>query len=399
VNILILAPQVPYPPKQGTALRNWGILRGLAVQHRVSLLTFAAPDQPPDPPAELSACLERSAILPQPTRATSARLKTLLTSPRPDLAHRLADAAFRMHLARWLDEIAFDWVVAEGLELAPYLDGVWVRASRPRVAFDAHNCEYLLQQRAFQADVRRPRRWPAAAYSFIQQHRLRRYEAEVCRRADLVMAVSREDALALHRIAPDCEPLVLPNGLFVTEYATFPERATLQAPAFVFTGTMDFRPNVDGMLWFGREVWSRVREALPEATCYVVGKRPHPRLEALRDLPGIVITGSVPETRAYIGAATVYIAPLLVGGGTRLKLLEAMAMGRAIVSTPLGAEGFPAPERAMLLAAEPLAFALACIRLARNPAERVRLGAAAQAYVAHYDWDALLPPFLARLQA
>ncbi|HDQ34853.1 MAG TPA: glycosyltransferase, partial [Chloroflexi bacterium] len=368
--ILILAPQAPFPPRQGTALRNWGILRGLAAHHELSLLTFAAPDQPQEPAPPLAAALDRCAILPQPQRTSAARLKTLLTSRRPDLAHRLASETFAAQLRRWLDEITFDWILVEGLELAPYLDVVWAREARPRVAFDDHNCEYLLQRRAFQTDLRQPRRWPLAAYSYIQWQRLRRYEADICRRADLVIAVSDADAAALRALDPALEPLVLNNGLAVREYADFTERAPLDMPAFVFTGTMDFRPNVDGMLWFAHEVWPQIRAALPEATCYVVGRRPHPRLEPLRALPGMVITGGVPETRAYIGAATVYIVPLRVGGGTRLKLLESMAMRRAIVATPLGAEGFPAPERALALAETADDFAAACIRLAQDPAAR-----------------------------
>lgn len=396
--ILILTPQVPYPPKQGTALRNWGILRGLAAQHRVSLLSFTAPDQSLEPPGELTERLEQLALIPQPTRTTAARLQTLVMSARPDLAHRLASEAFRAQLTQWLAADRFDWVLVEGLELAPYLDVVWTHPSHPRVVFDDHNCEYLLQQRAFQTDLRHSRRWPLAAYSFLQWQRLRRYEAEVCRRADLVVAVSQEDAAALRRIVPACDPLVLPNGLFIADYSTFSERAALQEPAFVFTGTMDFRPNVDGMLWFGKEVWPRIRAVLPQATCYGVGKNPHARLEPLRALPGMVITGSVPDTRAYIGAATVYIVPLRVGGGTRLKILEALAMGRAIVSTPLGAEGFHAPKQALLLAADPEPFAAACIRLAQDVTARARWGVRAREYVTRYDWSVLLPPLLARLE-
>ncbi len=395
--ILMLTPQVPYPPRQGTALRNWGILRGLAAEHEISLLSFAGPDQPLEPPTEISALVQRVAIVPQPRRTTPARLRDLLTSRRPDLVLRLKSASFQAQLQSWLAAHPFDWVMVEGLELTLYLDALRSREHPPRVAFDDHNCEYLLQQRACTTDLRRPRRWIGAAYSLVQWRRLRRYEAALCRRADLVVAVSAADAAALRAIAPQVEPLVIPNGIAVAEYATFAEQESLAQPAFVFTGTMDFRPNVDGVLWFADEVWPRIRGALPQAHFYIVGRRPHPRLAHLRDAPGIVLTGAVPDTRPYINAATVYVVPLWVGGGTRLKILEAAALGRAIVSTSLGAEGFPGAGGALVLADDPAAFAAACIRLAQNPAARVALAERARAFVAAYDWDTLLPTLVEKL--
>ncbi|MBN1922918.1 MAG: glycosyltransferase [Anaerolineae bacterium] len=396
--ILMLTPQLPYPPRQGTALRNWGILRGLAAQHELWLLSFAAPDQTGEIPEALRSPLKDIAVIPQPTRTLSQRLRDLLISRRPDLIFRLRSTAFEAQLQTWLNAQTFDWLLVEGLELTLALDPVWQRGMPPRIAFDAHNCEYLLQQRAFQTDVRNPRRWPGAAYSWLQWRRLRRHEAAICRRADLVTAVSAADATALQRLAPEITPLVIPNGLDVDDYATWAEATPLQQPAFVFTGTMDFRPNIDGVLWFTSEVWPRIRAALPGAYAYIVGKRPHPRLEVLRETPGIVITGAVPDTRPYIRAAAVYIVPLWVGGGTRFKILEAGAMSKAIVSTSLGAEGFPNVERAVMLADNAVAFADACITLAKDAALQEETGVRAQAFVRAYDWQAVLPPLIERLK-
>lgn len=395
--VLMLTPQLPYPPRQGTALRNWGLLRGVASQHELWLLSFAAPDQTGEIPEALRSPLKEIAVIPQPTRTLSQRLRDLLTSRRPDLIFRLRSAAFEAQLQTWLDAQAFDWLLVEGLELTLALEQVWQRRTPPRVAFDAHNCEYLLQKRAFQTDVRNPRRWPGAAYSWLQWRRLRRHEAAICRRANLVTAVSAADAVALQRLTPEVIPLVIPNGLDVDDYATWTEAAPLQQPAFVFTGTMDFRPNIDGVLWFASEVWPRIRAALPGAHVYIVGKRPHPRLDVLREIPGIIITGAVPDTRPYIRAAAVYIVPLWVGGGTRFKILEAGAMAKAIVSTSLGAEGFPNVEQAVMLADNAVAFADACITLAKNTAVREEAGAQAQAFVRAYDWQAVLPPLIERL--
>ncbi len=396
--ILMLTPQVPYPPRQGTALRNWGLLQGLAAHHQLSLLTFVAPDQETTPHPRLVETVEHLEMVPQPTRRWQDRLRTLLTTRYPDLAMRLWSEAFRERLAEMLDHYAFDWVQVEGLEMAPYLEVVWSRPAHPRVVFDDHNCEYLLQKRAFLTDLMRPLRWPVAAYSCVQWLRLRRYEREVCRRADLVIAVSEADATALRKLVPDLDPLVIPNGITVVEYAGFTGEVPLKQPAFVFTGTMDFRPNVDGVLWFVRNVWPLIRRELPGAHFYVVGRRPHARLEPLREVPGVVITGSVPETQPYINAATVFVVPLQVGGGTRLKLLEATALGKVVVSTTLGAEGYARAAEAMVLADDPRQFAEACVRLAQDPEARAQLIRQTAPFVAEYEWSVLLPPLLARLE-
>jgi len=404
MQILMLAPQLPYPPRQGTALRNWGILQGLAAQHAVSLLTFAAPDQDPTPPAAIRDIVERVAVFPQPLRTLTDRFKSLLTDQRPDLLLRLESAPLRQQMYTWLEQTAFDWVQVEGLELTGYLDLVWgkrVSQRTPGVIFDDHNCEYLLQQRACRTDLRQPSRWIGAAYSAIQWQRLRRHEAAMCRRADLVVTVSQPDADALRGIVPAIQPLVIPNGITVAEYANAgtagDNQITLNQPAFVFTGTMNFRPNVDGVLWFIHKVWPQIHVALPAAHFYIVGRQPHARLQTLQDMPGIVITGSVPDTRPYINEAAVYVVPLLIGGGTRLKLLESTAMGQVVVSTTLGAEGFPDAADAMILADTPADFAAACIRLARDPNARQQRAAQARAFAQRYDWEVLLPPLLEKL--
>jgi glycosyltransferase involved in cell wall biosynthesis len=163
--------------------------------------------------------------------------------------------------------------------------------------------------------------------------------------------------------------------------------------ALVFTGKMDFRPNVDGMLWFARGVLPRVRQVVPNAHLWIVGQRPHRRLEPLGEERGITLTGWVEETQPYIAGAAVYVAPLRMGGGTRLKLLEAMALERAVVATRLGAEGFPiADGRELVLADTEEEFARATIGLLQDPRRRAELGHTARRFVREgYDWQVLIP--------
>jgi sugar transferase (PEP-CTERM/EpsH1 system associated) len=391
MRLLLLTPQLPYPPHQGTSLRNYNLIAQLAKRHQVCLLTFLEPDQSLDDAGPLLDLCEWIDILPVPRRSNLARLRQMLTTLRPDMAWRLWSPAFRDRLAMRIAEAPFDVIQIEGIELAPYVPTIETAQPPPLMVYDDHNAEWVLQKRACLTDLRIPRRWPAAVYSFIQWMRLKGYEADVCRHADRVVAVSEADRDAILAVVPDVTITVVPNGVDLDEYTDYDR--PVQPFDLVFTGKMDFRPNVDAMLWMGREVWPLIQHRRPRARMAIVGQRPHPRLEPLLEETGITITGWVPDVRPYIAGATVYVAPLRVGGGTRLKLLQAMAMGAAIVATSLGAEGFPVTRgRELLLADTPEDFAQAVLCLFENPEQRTQLGKAARRFVeATYGWDALVP--------
>lgn len=396
----MLAPQLPYPPHQGTSMRNFNLLVHLARRHEVHLCCFSPPNTPPDAleslRAHMSAYCAQVVTVPQPTRSLGHRLWTTLTSSRPDMAYRLASPAMHAALSRLLAQTRLDVIQFEGIEMIPYLPTVLAHVgqnSSPVIVFDDHNAEYLLQKRVFESDLRVPRRWPGAAYSLIQWQKLARYEAWACRRADAVVAVSEQDAAALRRLVPGFEVTVVPNGVDVGTYASFQNATPLLPPhSLLFTGTMDFRPNVDAVLWFADHVWERVRVAVPDVQFYIVGQRPHRRLDALRGRSGIVITGGVPDTRPYFADAEVYVIPLQSGGGTRLKVLEALAMKKPIVSTTMGCDGYPLTSgREVILADDPAGFAQAVIALLNDPARRKALGEAGFAFAQRYDWANLVP--------
>jgi sugar transferase (PEP-CTERM/EpsH1 system associated) len=391
MRLLLLTPQLPYPPHQGTSLRNFNLIAQLAKRHQVCLLTFLEPDQALDDAGPLLEICEWVDTLPVPRRSNTTRLRQMLTTRRPDMAWRLWSPAFRDWLAMRIAEASFDVVQIEGIELASYVPTIEAIQPRPMMVYEDHNAEWVLQKRAFLTDLRSPRRWPAAIYSFVQWMRLKGYEADVCRRADRVVAVSEADRNAILAVAPEVTVSVVPNGVDLDEYTGY--NGPVQPFDLVFTGKMDFRPNVDAMLWMGRHVWPLIRHRYPEAKMAIVGQRPHPRLEPLRKVSGITITGWVPDVRPYIAGATVYAAPLRVGGGTRLKLLQAMAMEASIVATSLGAEGFPVTHGCeLLLADNPDEFAQAVLCLMEDREQRAQMGRAARHFVeATYGWDALVP--------
>jgi glycosyltransferase involved in cell wall biosynthesis len=296
----------------------------------------------------------------------------------------------------------FDVVQIEGLEMAPHGLAVHRRLSAeaarafipaPRLIYDAHNAEWLLQDRAWRADLRRIARWPGAIYSMIQTLKLRRYERALLAAADGTVAVSEADAAALRPLAPTATIAVVPNGVDVEHYAPA-DRSREAEDLCVFTGKMDFRPNVDAMTWFCREAWPLVRAGRPGARLEIVGRDPAPAVTALHDPDrGIEVVGAVPDVRPHIERATVVVVPLRVGGGTRLKVLEAMAMGKAIAATSMAVEGLEVRdghELRLADGAEPLARSIAI--LLDEPSARAALGDAARALaVARYRWSALVP--------
>jgi len=391
MRILFLTPQMPYPPEKGTSLRNWGFIKGLALKHDVVVLSFLDPGQKSIlDPYFLSIC--RGEVVLPPKRTTRTRLFDIVRTSAPDMALRLASDVYADRLRYWLDQEEFDVVHFEGIEMTPYLDIVAAADTRPLIIFDDHNCEYLLQRRSFETDIRQIQRWPAAVYSFIQWIRLRRYEADVCGRANRVIAVSDADAAALHRLVPNTEIAVVPNGIDSVVYK--PHASAMQEEsALVFTGTMDFRPNVDAVLWFVQEVLPAIKQKVSNIHLYVVGQRPHSRLHCLMNDPSVTITGWVEDPKPYIARAAVYVVPLRVGGGTRLKLLEAMSLGKAVVSTRLGAEGYPVSDgKELILADSPEEFASAVVQLLNDSAWRRSLGEQGCTFVKqHYDWKMIIP--------
>jgi len=403
MRLLFLTPQFPYPPHKGTTLRNYNVIAGLAQRHTIDLLSFTnEAAATPSTPLDQLCC--RITTVKQPARATSRRMLDTLLSPWPDMGLRLWSPEFRQHLTAWLRDGAYDVIQVEGLELARYMltsTPTLPRSTdrggrRPAIVFDDHNAEYLLQKRIAQAEIA-ARGWNAGAvYSSIQWRKLRRFERQVCQHADRVVCVSQADAMAVQQLDPTLRPYVVPNGVD-TEFYRREAITPLELPphSLVFTGTMDFRPNVDAMIWFAQEVLPLIKRDVSDVHLYIVGQRPHARLDALRADPAITITGAVEDTRPYTSAADVYVVPLRMGGGTRLKLLEALALETPIVSTTLGAEGFEVThDRELLFADDAASFARAIEELLAHRDRARALGVAGRAFaVEHYDWRRIVPKF------
>lgn len=396
----MLSPYPPYPPRGGGALRIYHLLRGLAARHAVTLLSFAPDEAAATAMQPLRDLAEVRIVIGPPARSLGQRALTTLASPLPDMALRNASPAYSAAFAELLASAQFEVVLAESIEMAPYL--LQARKHRVRLALDEFNAEYLLQRRAALNDLRRaprPKALIGGGYSLIQWFKLAAFERRVLQTIDRVLVVSAEDAAALRRLAPNAPLHLVPNGVDCSHFAP---QAAPPANDLVFIGTLDYRPNVDAVLWFAHEVFPHIRRQHPALRLRLIGRRPHPSLRALHDHQTIIVTGEVDDTRPALAAAAAVVIPMRIGGGSRLKLLEALAMAAPVVSTTMGAEGIPGLRDGehLLLADTPAAMAAAVNRLVTDRPFAQRLGQAGRAFVcAGYDWAQIVPRLEAALQA
>ena len=391
MNFLFLTPQLPYPPRQGAAIRNWGILRELAKQHDVHLLSFAEAET-----TDLPALASLTTVAP-PTRHLTDRLRDLIATTEPDMARRLWSDQFAETLDRLLTSHSFDVVQVEGIEMVPYALPYLRDQRGPIWVYDAHNAETDLQRSAMLADWRQPKRWHAAAYSAIQVWKLKRYERQQLPKFDQVVAVSQLDAQHLKQLS-GMTPLIIPNGIDSEQFAPnryqpasiMQERA---APALVFTGKMDFRPNVDALLWFVDEILPLIESDGLPPILWAVGQKPHPALARLQSHPQVIITGWVDAIEPYLAGADVVVVPLRMGSGTRLKVLQALSMARPLVGTTLGCAGLSLRDGEHLrLADDPLEFAKAVSQMLRHPNQAAKMGQQARQHIQQrFDWRVLVP--------
>jgi glycosyltransferase involved in cell wall biosynthesis len=401
--LLVLTPQLPYPPHQGTSLRNFHIIEGLAERHQITLLSFLQDqdwgEQPPHTP--LSALCQQVVTVPAPqSRSTATRLWQMMLTRKADMTLRLQSQRFSITLRRLLGENSFDVVQIEGIEMAWTIETIRQVCPKQKLVYDAHNAEAVLQVRASRADLEDRGRWLAAAYSWVQSGRLRRFETWIGEQVNWITAVSQIDKenLARQLLKKPVPITVIPNCIDVAQYAveSISEQGQADTEGFdiVFLGKMDYRPNVDAVLWFANKVWPQIAAGRPGTTWAIVGQKPHARLDYLREVPGITVTGWVDRVQPYLAGARVFIMPFRIGSGTRLKLIEALAAGKAVVSTSLGVEGYPVHDgQELLLADTANEMAFEILRLLQDSELRAQLGKRGQEFSWQYDWRKVIPIF------
>jgi glycosyltransferase involved in cell wall biosynthesis len=384
-----------WPLNSGGRLRSYHILKELSRRHPVVVLTTHGPGDGPEELAEqLSGCagvvsLPHAAPKQGSPRFAASLLASWL-SPLPVDLWKWRVAGLRAAVDRLIKNRDADLCVADFLTAVP---NVPLRGPVPVMFFD-HNVEHLIWRRLSRVEDRLWRRLPLE----VEWRKMRRWEARACARADMTLAVSEADRDLLVDSSPGARVRAIPTGVD-TEYFV-PGPCPEEPASLVFTGSMDWHPNEDGIRHFASQVLPLVRRQVPEVTVTVVGRSPGPGLRAAAAAAGIRVTGAVADVRPYVSRASLYVVPLRVGGGTRLKIFEALAMGKAVVSTSVGAEGLPVvPGRHLLIEDDPAAFAGAVVSLLEDPERRAALGAAGRRLVEErHSWAHVAREFEARCQ-
>jgi len=393
MRILFLSPYAPYPLHSGGALRIYHLLKALSRQHEVWCLTFAPEEGKAKLLEELGTFCHVLTVPLPPTRSLPRRAWTTLTSPLPDMAFRNLSPAFSATLQNLLQQETFAVIQAESIEMGRYLLELRrQRRKQPSLVLDEFNAEYLLQKGAAFTSIRErsAKGIAGAIYSLIQWQKLRAYERSLLQQVDHTLAVSEEDRQALLRLHPQAQISIIPNGVDSSSFTPRPSISPSPPYRLVFTGTLDFRPNVDAVLWFARAILPLVQKQIPQVKFVIVGRTPSAEVQALHNGQSIEVWANVPEIYPFLAAAAVFVLPMRMGGGIRLKLLEALALQLPTVSTPLGAMGVPELRNAehLLLATTPEEFAEATLSLLKDEAMGKRLGVAGRNLVqAKYDWQ------------
>jgi polysaccharide biosynthesis protein PslH len=389
LSILCVSQMPASPPRIGAQARMHGLMTQLARHHDLTAVMLV------DEGFDIEECrramqvyCREVALLPNPNRSggISKRLLQLrsLVSARSFERLRAGVPALQQALDRVLRARPFDIVNLEFSFLGAYNLRQAPPGDRlPALIVDSHNIDYDLARQYASAGglVRR-------IYAGANWRKLRREELATYRGADGVYLCSVADRQRLLDEVPGARTLVIPNAADVEYYQP---RATDPPPddrTVVFFGHLSYFPNVDGVTYFVKQIWPRIAEAHPKARLKIIGGRAPRSLQALVR-PGVELTGFVPDLRPHLAEAAVVVVPLLLGGGTRLKIVEAMAMGKAIVSTTLGAEGIEAvPGRDLFVEDQPAAFADAVGRLLAEPSLAARIGRSARRLaVQHYAWS------------
>jgi polysaccharide biosynthesis protein PslH len=378
-DILMVIPTLPFPPIWGFGQRAYQLARHLARQHRVTVVAYASSAQRPDVEEMARVVHEVVAVVGEPPRGLRRRLMQVksLASRVPFHAASLRTRALQGAVDDTLARHHFDVILLESSQMG------WV-SSPPGlpVVIDEHNIESELLERMADSERTVLRR----LFHEIEFRRYRRFEDRTWAASAGCTTTSSRDAARLYSRRPEVLVAIVPNGVDVDQFAP---QASHEAPGrLIFTGLMDYRPNFDGISWFLDEIYPLIQQRRPDVQLQIVGHGSPEVLDELRG-PGIEVTGRVPDLRSYLDDATVAIVPLRIGGGTRLKVVEAMSMGKAIVSTALGAEGIQVADGEHCLVADNTTeFAEAVCRLLDDPDLRRRLAINARALaVEDYSWQ------------
>jgi sugar transferase (PEP-CTERM/EpsH1 system associated) len=394
MNILWLKTELLHPVDKGGKIRSYNMLKALKRNCRITYLTLD--DGTADSTARELASEYCHDLVCVPHRRREkfttgfyVELALNLASDLPYAIKKYESPEMRQELVRLLAAQRIDVLVCDFL--APAVN-VPPNLNCTTVLFQ-HNVEAMIWKRHYEVQTATARK----AYLYRQWQKMRAFEAKACPQFDSVIAVSREDRDQMRQEYGLENVFDVPTGVD-TAYFRPSGRIETRPHHLVFTGSMDWLPNEDGIRYFTEQIMPRIKQSVPDVTLTVVGRDPYPSLVELskRD-PSVTVTGRVDDVRPYMEEAAVYIVPLRIGGGTRLKIYEAMAMEKPVVSTTIGAEGLPVTDgEEIVLADTPESFAQAVVELLKQQNLSAEIGARAAAKVrAEFGWESVADSFAA----
>jgi glycosyltransferase involved in cell wall biosynthesis len=383
MKILWIKSDFPLPADTGGKIRTKNLLFELAKECEVTFLSYA----PPGLDSRWHTEMEQAGITPivvaqaeehKAGLAFMLRVASKLLSPRPYVVNKYVSTTMAEAINSLLQERTFDVAVCDFLEMAwcaDLLKGV------PAVLFE-HNVESMIWRRHYQV-ARNPVKKLYLAY---EKGRVARFELEACNRFDSVLTVSDEDGAVLTKESALGHYRTIPTGV---DTAFFRPRDGEIPNRLILSGSMDWMPNIDAFWWFYRSIYPKVRNEMPDVTLTVVGRRPPADIVAVAQAdPSVEVTGTVDDVRPHVAAGALFLVPLRVGGGTRIKIYEAMAMKKCVVATSIGAEGLPLTDNVDIALADTEAdFAKKVRELLRDNSKRDRIADAGYRLVTeHYSW-------------
>ena len=380
MKILFLSPTVPFPLTDGGRIRVFNLLKQIAQRSEVTLLALETQSSDVESVVHLERFGIRVHLVQQGGKLPSVSFGTLLRAflkKVPITVARYNVPAYRQKFRELVATETFDLVHYEMFHVAQFHTETHLPSLLSQQNVDAAIWRRLCQETA--NPLRKCLYW-------TQQRAFERYERLTHPQFDIVTCASEIDRQTFQRTNAAGRFEIIPNGVDVEDYQ--PAYGSEEEAHLIYIGSMDWYPNEDAVAFFADEVLPKIREKLPDVQFSAVGGNPSPRVQKLAARSHILVTGRVPEIKPYFARATVFVVPLRIGSGTRLKILEALAMGKAVVSTTVGAEGLNLVDgEEILIADEPIAFAEAVLRLLTDASLRRKIGENGRARVERdYDW-------------
>ncbi len=383
MKILIACKEFPHSKVIGGPIIIYNRLKYLAKNHLVSLTAFCHPGDKIHIPSVQPFCHDLKLVPLPPRRSIIKTTVDFFTSPVPHYFLRVHGSKEMAHtIAEMVKKDNYDFVIAEYSVMGQFLHNNAELPSTRRI-MSVHECYYLARLKSFRHHKLGLNKLKEA----INLKGLKKYEFDMYRKADKVLTLTPQGKGELLAISPDLDIAVVPHGVDVETFAFSPQAE--EEGSLVFLGNYLHYPNVDAVLYFHAEIWPLLKKVLPELKFYVVGQSPPPEITRLAADKSIVITGTVDDVTPYLRRGKIFICPVRLGGGFRGKILEAMALGRPVVSTRLGAEGIPASDgENIILADKPDDFVKGITNLIGNAELYQRIQNNARKLMEdHYAWD------------